>query len=250
MRLQEVGGVATRDGKYLRHDWYRYLTPEQLAAYVRYVYIALKDQVFDWDTPNHTIKRKSWDGGKNGYNQNQKNIWPDIVTAINRNNATPGIWVAAHLSPSFHAVRVAQNKGYIDGRPMLLKSELSAEVYRQYVDNFESAITRKCAAAEISVGSQLKIAERVVPDPDDLMLLVLCDTTNVNATPFFRHAFAAQAECARAVSRYQLPAAIEYEINQYLYDPLLELPENSWWVSDELKKVVVDVRKHWSTYRG
>lgn len=254
MKPQGVGAIAkpVHDEDYLSYDWYRQLTPAQLEAYIRYLFIALREHEYDVESPVHTARRVNWDGGTNQYGHAHKRIWTKIADAIKKAKAVPGTWVAAHFSAAFHAVRIAENKGYIGGRPELLCSGLSLDVYRQYIDSFATITSRLCAAAEHSIGTQMAMLENVITNYDDLILYVVADKTNVNATPFFRYAFAAQesVNCRRASNKYIAAAALEYDINQQLYDELALLPENHWWISPELRQVVADKRKYWRRYRG
>lgn len=250
MRLQEAGVIPQTDARYLSYDWHKNLTSRQLEAYVRYLFISLKTHVYDPSAPEHTNRRLRWDGGRDGFGSNYKSVWNKIVQKLLKQHpqALPGIWVAAHFSPTFHAVRVAENKGFIDSRPELLAGPLSAEIYTKYVESFGTLTLQRCVAAEISVATQLKLLEHVIPDPDDRVFYVIADKTNVNATPFFRHAFAAASGCSRGVERYRLEALIEYDVNQTLYDELAAEPENDWWLCDDLKAAVARHRKQWSEY--
>lgn len=249
MRLQEAGAIPQNNERYLAHDWHKRLTPRQLEAYIRYVFIALKTHAYDLDSAEHKTTKLRWDGGKDYHGNNYKRVWNRIADRINRHDsAFPGIWIAAHFSPTFHAVRVAENKGFIDNRPELLVSDLSFDIYCRYVDTFSALATQRCMAAEMSVATQLKMLENVIADPDDRVFYIVADKTNVNATPFFRHAFAAVSGCARGVTKYQMAAAIEYDINQSLYDDLITRPENDWWVCDDLRNVVAQHRKYWSEH--
>jgi hypothetical protein len=250
MRLQEVGGIASSDAKYLDHEWYRQLSSEQLDAYIRYLFIALKENAYDVDSPAQRMRRHNWDGGKDYFNTKRKKVWSQISATIRRYDAVPGTWVAAHLSPVFHAVRIAENKGFVDNRPELLHNPLSIDVYRQHIEVFDEITTERAAAAEFSVATQMNLLQTVIKDPDDLILYVSADKTNVNATPFFRHAFAAEAECERAVNKYIMQAAVEYDMNQKLYDALAEKPENAGWISPRLLATTAANRKYWSTYHG
>ena len=255
MKPQGVGAIAkpVNDEEYLSYDWYRQLTPVQLEAYIRYLFVALREHEYDVEAPVHTARRVNWDGGTNQYGHTHKRIWTKIAAAIKAAKVVPGTWVAAHFSAAFHAVRIAESKGYIGSRPELLCSGLSLDVYKQYIASFDSITTRLCAAADYSIGTQMAMLENVISNYDDLILYVVSDKTNVNATPFFRHAFAAQERagpCRRAIDKYIDAAALEYDINQQLYDDLALLPGNEWWISPELKQVVADKRKYWRRYRG
>lgn len=250
MRLQEVGAPASRDNRYLDYEWYRQLDQSQLEAYIRYLFIALNENAYDLDSPAHRNKRVKWDGGDNNYGHRHKRIWNKIAAVVKRYDAPPGTWMAAHFSPAFHAIRVAENKGFISNRPELLYSATSYDTYRHHVENFNTITIERCAAAEFSVAVQMELLRPVIKNDDDLILYIVADKTNVNATPFFRHAFAAAAGCDRAVNKYITQAAVEYDMNQQLYDALALAPENAWWISQKLKETVINSRKYWSAYRG
>lgn len=247
MRLQEVGGRSLSDEKYLLHAWHRSLNPAQLEAYIRYLFIALKTKNYDYTSSEHTTIRRKWDGGINNFGTRFKRVWNKIAKGIQHCNAHPGMWVAAHFSPAFHAVRVAENKGFIDNRPELLVNKLSPDVYEKYLASFDELTLSRCRSAEVSVATQLTLLDSVIKDEDDRVFYIVADGTNVNATPFFRHAFAALADCRRGISRYILPAVIEYDMNQPLYDALVSRQENSWWVSDEMRQLLISHREYWST---
>jgi hypothetical protein len=251
MRPQEAGAIATRaNDAYLADDWYKALTPSQLEAYIRYVFIALKEHAYDLDSRAQRSRRINWDGGENNFGHKHKGIWQKIAKAIRDRGANPGIWMAAHFSPTFHAVRIAENKGFVDNRPELLCSHLSPEVYQKYIDTFEEITLERCVAAEYSVGTQLELLKHVIKDADDLSFYVLSDKTNVNATPFFRHALAVELGCQRAMDKNIVAAALDYDLNQQLYDELMLRPKNANWISAQLKEVVAENRKYWSRYHG
>jgi hypothetical protein len=251
MRPQEAGAIATQaNDAYLAHDWYRALTPSQLEAYIRYIFIALKEHAYDVDCRAQRNRRINWDGGENNYGHKHKGIWQKVAKAIKDNDAVPGIWMAAHFSQTFHAVRIAENKGFIDNRPELLCSHLSLEVYQRYMDGFEEVALERCVAAEYSVATQSALLVNVIKDPDDLSFYILSDKTNVNATPFFRHALAVDLDCQRAMNKYIAAAAMEYDLNQQLYDELMLSPKNANWTSAQLKEVVAENRKYWRRYHG
>jgi hypothetical protein len=251
MRQHEAGAIVTRaNDAYLAHDWYRALTPSQLEAYIRYVFIALKENAYDVDSRAQKNRRINWDGGENNYGHKHKGIWQKVAKAIKDHGVAPGLWLAAHFSPTFHAVRIADNKGFVDSRPELLCSHLSPEVYQRYTDTFEEITLERCIAAEYSAGTQLHLLAGVIEDYDDRSFYVLSDKTNVNATPFFRHALAVEADCQRAIAKYITAAALDYDLNQQLYDPLILLPKNANWVSAQLREVVAENRKYWSRYHG
>jgi hypothetical protein len=248
MMPQKVGGSTLLDEKYLDSNWHKNLTAEQLDAYLRYCFISLKTKNYNSASRDHTTPRKNWDGGVNSFGTRFKRIWSKISKGVRHVNANPGIWVSAHFSPAFHAVRVAENKGFIDNRPELLVNPLSVDIYENYLATFDALTLARCQSAEISIATQLRVLEDIIKDEDDRLLYVLADGTNVNATPFFRYAFAVFGSCPRAASRYEMPAVVEYEMNQPLYDKLAAVPENNWWLSDELREKVIEIRKGWCEY--
>lgn len=249
MRLQEVGGLKKDEQQYLHPDWYTRLTEAQLMAYVRYLFIYYKEGESNWEEPAHTKRRPMWDGGADRYGVKHKSVWQKIVKLIRATKANPGLWVAAHFSHSLFSVRMAQNKGVIQNRPELLAAENSAEIYRDYCDHFNEMTLQRFNSAEVSISTRFKITEAFNLPQDDHFLMVVCDTSHVNAAPFFRHAFSSEMGCRRGVQRYIWPAALEYEVHQTLYDNFIEInPEFEWLVTDDLKKIVAGIRKHWRQY--
>jgi len=249
MMPQGVGEQKTDNGPPLDPEWYRQLSDKQLAAYVRYLFIYFCEGTIDWDADAHTIDRPHWDGGRDRYGTNHKSVWSKIVPLIKRHDASPGIWVAAHFSPSLHAARIAAGKNVINNKPEILSSPISFDVYNDYLRTFDTQVQQQYASAEASISTRYAITEAFNLPEDDQVLLVLCDKSHVNAPPFLRHAFAAELQCQRAVNKFIWPAAIEYETKQALYDKFIEAnPELDWFVPPSLKKFVAGIRKHWRRY--
>lgn len=249
MTLQGVGEPKSNEQIYLDHDWYRELTDEQLMAYIRYLFIYFREGAIDWDAPAHTVRRPHWDGGKDVYGSKYKSIWRKTVELIRAADAIPGVWVASHFSDAVYAVRAASGKTLVQGKPELMCSPVSLNVYQEFMANFDAHASLQYTLAEASISTRYTITEAFDLPEDDHVLLVLCDTSHVNATPFFRHAFAAELDCQRAVKKFIWPAAIEYETRQPLYDKFIEANSDfDWFVSDNLKKFVADIRKHWRRY--
>lgn len=251
MRLQGVGGRKSvdDDAVYLAHDWYRDLSDQQLAAYVRYLFIYFREGTIDWDSSAHADRRPHWDGGTDKFGTKHKSVWSKIVAAIRSHNAIPGVWVAAHFSSALHAVRVATGKNIINGKPEILGSDISPRVYREYIENFDAQLQQQYASAEASISTRYTITDAFNLPEDDHVLLVLGDTSHVNAPPFLRHAFADELNCQRAVNKFVWPAAIDYETKQPLYDKFIEgNSQFDWFVSSNLKKFVANIRKHWRRY--
>lgn len=251
MKLQEVGGRKQDGTELLSHDWFNRLTLPQLEAYIRYLFIFMREGVKDWDTPAHMKRRVHWDGGKDDKGCKHKCIWNLIARRIRSHNANPGMWVAAHFSPSVAAVRLAQGKGLITSRPELLNGTHSYEIYDDYIRHFDELFVDRFASAEASIDTRFKILESLNIERDDRFLLTICDTSHVNATPFLRHAFSAAMDCRRGVFKYAVLAAIDYEMQQPMYDGFIaDHDEFNWLLTDNIRKVVVWLRQHWRTYRG
>ena len=212
---------------------------------------SMREGVKDWDTLPHSKSRPHWDGGKDIKGVRHKCIWTLIASHIKSAGANPGVWVAAHFSPALTAVRLAKGKGLIATRPELLNSNFSGDVYSEHVSNFDDSFLRRFVSAESSLDTRFKILQAVSLPEDDRALLTLCDKTHVNASPFLRHAFASAMGCRRAVKKFAVQAAIDYEMEQPLYDDFITSHEEyEWLLTDELKKVVIWFRQHWSNYRG
>jgi hypothetical protein len=159
--------------------------------------------------------------------------------------------VAAHFSPALAASRLAQGKGLIATRPELLNNNHSVEIYNDYVNSFDELFAQRFSSAEISIDTRFKILEALPIPRDDRFLLVACDTSHVNATPFLRHAFSSAMGCRRAVRKFAVPAAIDYEMQQPMYDEFIASRDGyEWLLTDELTKVTIWLRQHWSNYRG
>lgn len=251
MRLQEVGGRKQEEAGLLNHEWFQSLTPAQLEAYIRYLFIYMRDGVADWDTPTHSKPRVHWDGGRDDKGCKHKSVWNLIARQIQRNTAVPGMWVAAHFSPSVTAVRLAQGKGLIANRPEILNSNNSAEIYHDYVTNFDEQFTQKFLSAEASIDTRFKILQNLQLPHDDRFLLAICDKSHINASPFLRYAFSSGMDCRRAARKFAVHAAIDYEMQQPMYDKFIaDHEEYNWLITDELKRIVVWLRQHWSAYHG
>lgn len=250
MRLQGVGEQKTADASdHLDPEWHRELNAAQLAAYIRYLFIYHREGTIDWDSPVHQTPRPHIDGGKDKYGTKRQALWPTVVRFIARRSASPGTWVSAHFSGALHSARISTGKNVIGSKPEVLASTISDTVYDDYVGYFSSLIAHQRKVAEVSITTRYTITLSLDLPEDDHVLLVLCDKSHVNATPFFRHAFAANLNCQRAVNRFIWPAAIEYETKQALYDAYIAAnPECGWFVSPALKQLVVDIRKHWRQY--
>ena len=247
MMLQEVGGPSS-DNSLLQDDWYARLTAAQLGQYVRYLFIYKKEGAADWSAPIHTKRRPVWDGGKDRYGVSFKSVWLKIVRAIQQSNAHPGIWVAAHFSAAVQATRQVQHRSAVNHRPEILAAATAPDVYNEYIYSFDEMFLQQYESADVSIRTRLKLTTAFDLPADDQFLMVICDTSHVNAPPFLRYAFAARERCTRAMRRFLLPAALDYEMHQPLYDAIVaQYPDLAWLVSDGLLKNIVHIRKHWST---
>lgn len=251
MKLQEVGEQRQDETGMLSHDWFLRLNAEQIEAYIRYLFIYMREGVADWDTPAHARKRPHWDGGKDSKGCKHKSVWNLIAKKIKENAANPGMWVAAHFSPSVTAVRLSKGLGLISNRPEILNSTSSVEIYDDYVRNFDELFMDRFESAAASIDTRFKILEPLPLSRDDRMLSTICDTSHVNATPFLRHAFSAEMGCRRGARKFAVAAALDYEMQQPMYDNFIDNNDGYEWLrTDDIKKVVVWLREHWSTYRG
>jgi hypothetical protein len=251
MKLQEVGGRRQEETELLSHDWFERLTLPQLEAYIRYLFIYMREGVKDWDSPAHSKPRVHWDGGTDSKGCKYKSVWNLIARRIKSHNANPGMWVAAHFSPAVAAVRLSQGKGLITNRPELLNGTQSLEIYNNYVLNFNETFVDRFASAEASIDTRFKILENLGLPRDDRFFLTICDSSHVNAPPFLRHAFSAAMDCRRGVFKFAVQAAIDYEMQQPMYDELIaDHDEFNWLLTDNIRKVVIWLRQHWRQYRG
>lgn len=251
MTLSAVGEQT----KILRHDWYKELTKDQLAAYIRYQFIYLHDNVVDWDSPTHSRVRRVWDGGKNHDGRNYSSTWHEVVRALSRNCipveavAHPGVWVHAHFSPAVDA-KLNAAAGLPEITPRTLHSSRSPSIYSKYLQIGPQILAHKFRLAESTLKLRLKAVESLPWTAAERFAYVLCDETYVTASPFFRCAFASRTDCDVALEMYLWEAAINYEANQPLYDFVAQETNNTWWVTDALIAAVVEIREHWRNYCG
>lgn len=246
-----VVGETTDSHRLLGLDWHRQLSAEQLAAYIRYQYIWQKDNAVDWDSRAHSMRRPAWDGGKDLYGVKRVSTWGEIAKRVRDADADPGMWVHAHFSPAA-SVRMSQASASVPViRPSMLHSQVSPQIYKSYSEFMPDVIWHQYELAGKTIEMRFKTSASIGLNSDDQQLYVLCDESYVTATPFFRHAFAAAAQCVEAVEQYLWLAALDYEVHQRTYDAVLARhPKESWWLTDELKLAVVSIRQHWEDYRG
>jgi hypothetical protein len=256
MTHSAAGGISTieqrNDSSSLSHDWYRELSPKQLAAYVRFQFIYLNERAADWDSRAHTRRRPRWDGGEDAYGSKHSAVWPRIVRAATEAAANPGLWVYAHFSQSAAHIQVSPKTHTLpEMRPSMLYSVNSRDIYSRYCADTPAIIEQKYNIAAETTKMRFASTKAYGLAKDDQTLYVLCDESYVSASPFFRHALAALATCDRAIERYLWFAALEYEAMQPVYDALLQKkPEYSWWVDNDLPAAVCAIRQHWRNYCG
>ncbi|NDD52379.1 hypothetical protein EBZ39_00615 [bacterium] len=252
MTHNAVGGAAI-DHPLLNYDWHRNLQPAQLAAYIRYQYIWQKDNAVDWDSPAHTRRRPNWDGGKDLYGVKHTSTWGEIVKRVSDHVADPGMWVHAHFSTAAN-MRLQLNPANAslpEIRPSMLHSKMSAQIYDKYLSFMPEVIWSQYEIAGNTIESRFRTSASIGLTPDEQQLYVLCDESYVTATPFFRHAFAAAGGCVDAVEQYLWVAALDYEVHQRVYDSVVaNNQKESWWVTDDLRAAVVQIRQHWENYNG
>lgn len=246
------GAVAEIDSPLLAHDWYRDLTPAQLAAYVRYQFIYLSEKIIDWDAPAHVRRRPYWDGGEDKFGVRRTSAWGKAIRAIRDANADPGMWVRAQFSPEAE-LKITNLRALPDVRPTMLYSATAQSIYDRYCAKLPQLIETEFEIAGYTIASRMQSAKAFNFSKDDQNLYVLCDESYVSAPPFFRHAFAALGQCDRAVERYLWFAAIEYEAQQRAYDCVIDRAKTQnydWWVTDTLRAAVREIRQHWRSYNG
>jgi hypothetical protein len=233
----------------LASGWYKNLTQEQLAAYVRFQFIYLHERIADWDAAAHTKRRPAWDGGKDSFGVKHSSAWAKAVRAITAANAHPGIWVYAHFRTAPRAMDMTTRVP--EPRPAMLYSTGSADLYQNYCNTAPVTIRKQYDLAAETLKMRFASTAAYGLNKADQTLYVLGDESYVTATPFFRHAFAALSNCDRAIERYLWFAALEYEALQPLYDRAIKTePELAWWTANDLPAAVCAIRQHWSNYDG
>jgi hypothetical protein len=252
MSQPEVGekDLTAVDSSLLAHDWYTRLTVEQQIAYIRYQYIYIKENAADWDASQHTRRRPVWDGGKDNFGTRRTSVWGEIARKISEVNAIPGMWVHAHFSPMAGLKLNPETSGLPDIRPSFLHSRSSLLIYQRYAQGFPAILADQYDLAGRTISARFLTTANLGMEPDDQRLYVLCDESYVSASPFFRHAFAAEGNCDEAVEMYLWQAALDYEVHQTAYDALIAKNNERWWITDNLKAAVIEIRQHWENYRG
>jgi hypothetical protein len=248
MTLSEVGAMPAEE--ILQYNWHASLTADQLAAYVRYQFIRLNENVSDWDARAHSRRRRVWDGTKDHSGVPHISVWHKIVDQIKKAAAHPGMWVQAHFSPAAERqLNVAS--GLSDLQPRMLHSGRSAYVYHKYTEIGPKLILHASELAADTIKLRIQSTAGINFSPADRMAYVLCDEAYVTASPFFRCAVAARYNCETAMNMYLWRAAVDYEANQPLYDYVIaDSQASGWWLHNALKTTTNKIRTHWRAYCG
>jgi hypothetical protein len=241
---------ATVDSPLLQADWHSKLKKEQLAAYVRYQFIWQKENVCDWDTPTHMRARRSWDGGRDTYGVEHSSRWQEAARVIRGSGAHPGMWVHAQFSPVAERTLNPATASLPEIRPSDLYSRRAQDIYNKYVATLPAVIRANFELAGKTINNRMMSSRDLGLSPQEQELYVLCDESYVTAPPFFRHAFAAAAQCQDAVEAYLWLAALDYEVNQIAYDAVIQETQETWWITEPLLLAVLSIREHWEGYRG
>lgn len=242
MTLSGAGAVAAR---ILAPDWHLRLNSVQLAAYIRYQFVRFYSDIHDWDHPIHNRRRPHWDGGKDSYGVKHSGVWQKIATMVRKYEADPGLWVIAHFSPIAALKSGAQTSGMPEMRPTRLSSGQSLDIYKTYCEELPTILVNSFEVAGATLAKRIRGTQDLKLSPDDQVFYCVCDELYVSASPFFRHAFAAQLGCVRGVERYLWMAASDYEAQQRVYDVAVE----PWCVTELLRRTVQDMRRHWENYQ-
>ncbi len=234
----------------LNAEWHKTLNDDQLAAYVRYQFIWLKENAVDWDSRAHALRRPSWDGGVDGFGVRRSSTWGEIAQRIRSDDADPGMWVHAHFSPAAELKINPATSSLPEVRPTMLHSRMSPQIYGRYILSIQDTLWHQFEMAGQTIRDRFLTSAPLNLPAEDQRLYVLCDESYVSATPFFRHAFAALDSCLPAVEEYLWLAALDYDVHQKAYDALIAVHGESWWVSEQLKAAVIEIRHHWENYNG
>lgn len=253
MTRSALGETATQtaeiDSDILSVDWYQTLTDPQKLAYIRYQYIHLNERVADWEASAHLKRRPTWDGGKDNFGVKHTPVWGKILRAAERAGADLGGWVYAHFS-ALATERIATgHQRLTEMRPAVLYSAKSAEIYRDYMTHMPRILKDRFHVAAETLHLRMATTAIYKMPPAAQELYVFCDESYVTATPFFRNAFAASRNCDKAVERYLWKAALDYDAQQRSYDAVMAAhPEYKWWIENDIKLGVVEIRQHWRNY--
>jgi hypothetical protein len=248
MTPNAVGEIV--DSPLLHADWHTRLTDVQLNAYVRYQFIWLKDNAVDWDAPAHARRRPAWDGGVDNYGVRRTSTWGEISKRVREHNADPGMWVHAHFSPSAELKINPVTSSLPEIRPTMLHSKLSPQIYGRYAQSITDVLWHRFEMAGKTIHDRFLTSAPFNLSEEEQRVYVLCDESYVTAPPFFRYAFASIDNCVPVIEEYLWLAALDYEVHQRAYDRLVQIHNETWWITDELKTAVIAIRQHWENYNG
>lgn len=234
----------------LRHDWYKKLNKQQLAAYVRHAYVWRQDGAVRIDSALQQKRVTRWDGGEDSFGCKFTAVWPRIVKTILNNDAHPGVWVAAHFSHIALAKRI-NGKASFDARdisPSEMCGRESYAIYADYCAQMPKLLREEYQVAGRTINLRLRSLERLNLEKADQYLCVICDEGYVTASAFFRHGFADIFKAETAATRYLLPAAYDYEARQPIYDAAVD-GVCRWCVTRQLLQAVTAIRLHWRRFK-
>ena len=251
--------VVGEQNNVLDRNWFLSLSDLQLAAYIRYQYLSLSDNVIDWDSAPHTRYNKKWDGTRSNSRASESgrntSVWCEIIRRIRATETatgsvvSPAIWVHAHFSPLADR-RLNEYRSLPEIRPRSLHQPHSAQLYSSYVSSGPALLVNKYDLATDTIKLRLNGAAHLPLSDVDKLAYVLGDESYVTATPFFRHAYAAKFGCISAVESYLWAAAIDFEANQFIYERAAQAVDGSWWFTEPLLAAVGEIRTHWRCYCG
>lgn len=249
MKRKEAGGTATAENL-LSPDWHKGLSEKQLMAYIRHSYVWRQTGSTDRDSKEQTKTNPRWDGGQDAYGVKFTAVWPRIARMVRAVDADPGLWVAAHFSPSGYSKFITQAGSFEvpDVAPSNLCSKVSELVYNEYCSNFAKTTIDAYNTAGRSIALRLRSLQKLAISEEDRHFCVLCDEGYVTAAPFFRQGFANAFKLPEAIDRYLWPAALEFEAKQRLYDRIIPDFIPGWVVSEKLTETVTAIRAHWRRY--
>lgn len=250
MTPNEAGATVLIDAHLLDPDWHKNLTAVQRAAYIRFQFLWLHHNAPDWDHVPHTSIYRYWDGGVDPVGKKHSRVWAEIGRTVAHLNADPGMWVHAHFSPAAEIQLNPATQSLPVMRPAMLHSAKSPRIYKKYTHTHGDILWNNFELAGRTIRERYITSKSLGLPKEDQNIYVLCDENYVSATPFFRHAFAAAGECYPVVEEYLWLAALDYEVNQKIYDEVIARHGEPWWITDNLKMTVIQIRGHWEHYNG
>ena len=249
MQHNEAGETVVNSALY-PPDWHKALSEKRLMAYVRHAYIWRSTGAVNKSSREQTKLNPRWDGGQDAYGVKFTAVWPRIARLIRALDADPGIWVAAHFSPSCYGKFLTQKGSFEvpDITPSNLCSKVSETIYNEYCSNFPKTAIDAYNTAGRSIALRLRSLQKLDISDADRNLCVLHDEGYVTATPFLRQGFANGLNVPDVIDSYLRPAAFDFESKQRLYERVIPEFMPAWLISDKLVEAVNAIRVHWSKY--